>query len=86
MTQKGLLKGVSNAARTPLTIFITGRATGMNPRGIAIALFFVLLSTFVALCLGSLGIIRFPASNAPKSFKSIDPPVYNPNVRINRAC
>ena len=58
--------------------------TGMNPRGIAIALFFVLLSTFVALCLGSLGIIRFPASTAPKSFKSIDPPVYNPNVRIGR--
>lgn len=58
----------------------------MNPRGIAIALFFVLLSTFVALCLGSLGIIRFPASTAPKSFKSIDPPVYNPNVRIYTAC
>lgn len=62
------------------TISIDKRVIAMNSRGIAIAFFFVLLGAFVALCLGGMGVIRFPANRSVAAFSSVREPVINPNV------
>ena len=69
------------ARRVVQSIFsIDKRVIAMNSRGIAIAFFFVLLGAFIALCLGGMGVIRFPASRSVAAFSSVKESVINPNV------
>ena len=66
-----------------LTIFFSERVLAMISRGIVISLFFVLLSTFLYLTLGSFGIIQFPKSKVSKSVKTVEQTTYNKNVAVS---